>query len=107
MKKYTELQKLEATSGQKILLFSADWCKDCKILENYLEQVIAANKSWEFIYVDLDEHPKVAEQYDILGIPSFVALCEGERVSDLISKDSKSEAEINQWIKELETINND
>lgn len=88
-------------SGDQILVFSTEWCPDCIMLKMYIDQVVAENPSWEFIYIDSDLHPQLAASYDILGIPSFVALREGVVVSSLISKQAKPKELINEWIESI------
>ncbi len=84
--------------GKQILLFSTEWCPDCIILKMYIDQVVEENKDWQFIFIDSDMHPQVAADYSILGIPSFVALSDGEVVGELINKDPKPKDMINEWI---------
>ncbi len=95
MKKYNSQINF---SGNQILVFSTAWCPDCVMLNMYIDQVVAENPEWEFIYIDSDIEPDLAREYGILGIPSFVALKDGERVSDLISKQAKPKQLINEWI---------
>lgn len=88
-------------SGKQILVFSTEWCPDCIMLKMYIDQVISENPTWEFIYIDSDIEPEVAKEYGILGIPSFVALIDGQKVSSLISKEAKPKALINDWINSI------
>lgn len=85
-------------TGNQILVFSTEWCPDCVMLKMYIDQVVAENPTWEFIYIDSDIHMELARQYNILGIPSFVALKDGVEVSNLISKQAKPKELINEWI---------
>lgn len=96
MKDYNDQIKL---TGDQILVFSTSWCPDCIMLNMYIDQVVAENKDWEFIYIDSDQYPVLASEYGILGIPSFVALTDGEQVGSLISKQAKPKELINEWIR--------
>lgn len=96
MKTYNPQQTF---NGNQILVFSTEWCPDCIMLKMYIDQVVNENPDWEFIYIDSDLHPELANQYQILGIPSFVALKNGVEVSNLISKQAKPKELINQWIE--------
>lgn len=95
MKTYN--QEIELT-GNQILVFSTEWCPDCIMLKMYIDQVVADNPNWEFIYIDSDVHSELAQAYNILGIPSFVALQDGQVASTLISKQAKPKELINEWI---------
>lgn len=97
-----KIEQVKIDEGHVILVFSTEWCPDCIVLKQYIDQVVAENENWQFVYIDSDQHPKLAEEYEILGIPSFVALIDGKRVSSFISKASKSKQEINEWIAAIE-----
>lgn len=87
--------------GKQILLFSTEWCGDCIVLKMYIDEVVAENSAWEFIYIDSDVHPDLAASYNVLGIPSFVALNDGSVVDTLINKDPKPKQMINDWISNI------
>ncbi len=103
MEKYNGEKDLDL-NGKKILLFSADWCGDCIYLNMFIDEIVEENKEWEFIYIDVDNFPLLAQQYNILGIPSFVAIENNKVVSELISKDRKTKSLINSWIKTIGKI---
>ncbi len=92
---------IDYQQGKVILLFSTEWCPDCIMLKAYINQVVEENRNWNFIFVDSDEYPQLASEYQILGIPSFVALSDGEVVATLISKQAKPKQLINDWISSI------
>lgn len=94
-------QETEFT-GNQILVFSTEWCPDCIMLKMYIDQVVNENTNWQFIYIDSDQFPKLAEQHNILGIPSFVALKDGVQIAELISKQAKPKELINEWIRGID-----
>lgn len=104
MKNHLNIEQKDLNQGQQIYVFSAEWCKDCIALNSYIDNIIKQNEQWEFIYVDVDKNPSIAQEHSIMGIPSFVAKIDGHIVSDLISKDYKSESLINSWIKTIGKI---
>jgi thiol-disulfide isomerase/thioredoxin len=88
-------------NGKTILMFSADWCPDCRIIEPELPAIEAKYKEYEFIYVDRDQFIDVCQQYDVFGIPSFIAFSENEETGRFVSKDRKTTAEIESFIESL------
>ncbi len=93
----------ELETGKLIVVFSTDWCPDCVVLKQYLHLVVEKYQNdWQFIYVDSDKNIELAKHYDIFGIPSFVALKDGVKLSDFISKEAKSFEMICQWIESIE-----
>lgn len=65
-------------TGKPILaVFSAEWCGPCQQMRKNvypLDAVKQQLQEWVPVYVDTDEHPELAKQYDISSIPAFVFL---------------------------------
>lgn len=87
--------------GKTILLFSADWCPDCKVLEPLLPEIERKYQEFNFVYVDRDQFIDLCSQYDVFGIPSFVAFQDGDETGRFVSKDRKSKEEIENFIDGL------
>lgn len=84
-----------------IAIFSADWCPDCRIIEPILPEIESAYPNFTFVMIDRDQFIDLCQQYDVFGIPSFIAFINGEEVARFVSKDQKSKEEISQFIEEL------
>ncbi|ELK47339.1 thioredoxin family protein [Halobacillus sp. ACCC02827] len=81
-----------------ILLFSADWCPDCRVIEPFLPELEEKYADWTFVYVDRDQFIHVCAENDVFGIPSFLAFRDGEEVGRFVSKDRKSQEEIEDFL---------
>lgn len=104
MRKLDNLEQIE--TGNAILLFSTQWCGDCIVLSNYIEDVVKRyEEKWDFFYVDRDQHLDLARDFNVFGIPSFVALNNSVKIADFISKDGKTYEEICNWIENIEENN--
>ncbi|MCA0972764.1 thioredoxin family protein [Halobacillus litoralis] len=84
-----------------ILLFSADWCPDCRVIEPFLPELEEKYSSWTFVYVDRDQFIHVCAENDVFGIPSFLAFREGEEAGRFVSKDRKTREEIEEFIEQV------
>ncbi|MDY0405304.1 thioredoxin family protein [Virgibacillus sp. 179-BFC.A HS] len=84
-----------------ICLFSADWCPDCRFIEPFLPQVEEMFTQYTFVLVDRDEFIDICQEYDVFGIPSFIAFQNGKEVGRFVSKDRKTKQEIIQFIESL------
>lgn len=84
-----------------IMVFSADWCPDCRVIEPALEMIEVDYPEYTFIYVDRDEFIEICQEYDIFGIPSFLAFQKGEETGRFVSKDRKTKEEIEAFLDEL------
>ncbi|MGL4589810.1 MAG: thioredoxin family protein [Mycoplasmatales bacterium] len=99
MQNYTA--EIDLNQGNIILMFSGAWCGDCIVVSMFIDQVVEQHPEYTFYKVDRDEHMELATQYNIFGIPSFVALENGQLIGDFISRDAKTKDEIENWIKNL------
>ncbi len=54
---------------KKIVRFTASWCGPCKMLAKTLEQI---ETDIPIEVVDIDEHPDLATEYGIRGVPTLV-----------------------------------
>lgn len=89
-------------NGKHIFMFSADWCPDCRVIEPILPEVEAKYQDYTFIYVDRDDFIDLCGQLDIFGIPSFIGYKDGKELGRFVSKDRKTQEEIENFIEKLE-----
>ncbi|MYL20078.1 thiol reductase thioredoxin [Halobacillus litoralis] len=98
----SDQQLKELTENESvILLFSADWCPDCRVIEPFLPELEENYSDWRFVYVDRDQFIHVCAEHDIFGIPSFLAVRDGEEVGRFVSKDRKSKEEIEAFLTKV------
>jgi thiol-disulfide isomerase/thioredoxin len=89
----------ELATGNVILHFSATWCPDCRFIDPFMPEVEEKFKDdFTFIYVDRDQFIDVCAKFDVFGIPSFIALDNGEVVDRFVSKDRKTREEIENFL---------
>jgi thiol-disulfide isomerase/thioredoxin len=89
-------------NGKTIFMFSAGWCPDCRIIEPILPEIEEKFTDYTFVHIDRDEHIELCQQLDIFGIPSFVAFESGRELGRFVSKDRKTQEEIEEFITGLQ-----
>src|SRR5699024_8342127 len=89
--------------AQVIFLFSANWCPDCRFIDPFMPEVEEKYQAFTFVHVDRDEFIDICIKYDIYGIPSFLAFNKGKELGRFVSKDRKTQQEIESFIDELST----
>jgi thiol-disulfide isomerase/thioredoxin len=95
-----QYQELKNT-GKHIFLFSADWCPDCRVIEPILPEIEEKYPEYSFMHVDRDEFIDICAENDVFGIPSFLAFENGKELGRFVSKDRKTQEEIENFIQSL------
>jgi len=59
--------------------FSAEWCGPCKMMGPILKELKDAMKDTiTIIKVDVDKNPRVAQAYQVQGVPTLIIFQKGE-----------------------------
>ena len=72
---YSEIVK---SSNPVVIDFHATWCGPCKVLSPILEELDDEIEGVEFVKLDVDHHPQIAGQNQVMGVPTVVILKDGE-----------------------------
>ncbi len=97
-----QLTEKERTSGVVLLKFGATWCGPCKQLDKEFEQLEASLAGRvKLLKIDVDEEPKLADQYNVSSIPYMVLFENGKAISEQVG--FMSADEIDQWIADSTT----
>lgn len=84
-----------------IFMFSADWCGDCRFIDPSIPNIEANYPEYTFVKIDRDQFIDLCGELDIYGIPSFVAYNNGQEIGRFVSKDRKTQEEIEAFIDGL------
>lgn len=106
MYKMKELQNTEEFNtyiqeGPVVFLFTAGWCPDCRVIEPILPEIEEAYSQFQFVEVNRDNFIELCQEYDVYGIPSFLAFEKGEELGRFVSKDRKTQEEIESFLDGL------
>lgn len=100
----TEDQFEELYNSDKVTVFtfSADWCPDCHFIEPFMPNLVEKYKDYQFVYVDRDKWMNIAQDWMVMGIPSFVVTKEKEELGRFVSKMRKTEKEIDEFLNQFQ-----
>lgn len=74
-----ELDELIAAGKPVIIDLYGEWCSPCKMMAPIFEKVAnAAGERAEFIKVDIDVRPELAERFGVMSVPCIVGIAGGE-----------------------------
>ena len=73
-----EYAEIINSSSPVVIDFHATWCGPCKVLSPILEELNNEIEGVEFVKLDVDQHPQIAGQNQVMGVPTVVILKDGE-----------------------------
>lgn len=85
-----------------IFEFTAAWCGDCRFIDPFMPEVVEKFSNYTFVKVDRDEFLDLCIELDVIGIPSFLAYDNGVELGRFVSKDRKTQEEIETFIEKLQ-----
>jgi thioredoxin 1 len=66
-------------AGRPVVVdFWAPWCGPCKAIAPALEELADSTDRVEFVKLDIDANPEIANRYGVLSIPTVILFAEGE-----------------------------
>ena len=73
-----EYSEIVNSSNPVVIDFHATWCGPCKVLSPILEELDDEIEGVEFVKLDVDQHPQIAGQNQVMCVPTVVILKDGE-----------------------------
>lgn len=85
-------QKVIKADKPVLVDFFASWCGPCKMLSPIIDEVAEEVKDKAYVYkVDVDQNPAIANQYQVMSVPSIVFFKEGKVTNQLVGTVSKED----------------
>lgn len=90
-KNLTEKNFDDVINGEKPVLvdFWAPWCGPCQMMTPIVEEIAKETKEVTVGKVNIDKNPKLAEKYNVMGVPTFLLFKEGKVVDQIVEAVSK------------------
>jgi len=64
-----------------MLYFWAEWCNPCKQMGPIYEEYAGSQENIELNKVDVDANQAIAQQYNVMSVPTFLLLKDGQVVA--------------------------
>ena len=75
---------------------TASWCGPCKAITPYIEKLADSTMNVDFIKIDVDDFPEIAENLEVASVPTFVMYKDRKVVARLVGA---SGANIEEMVK--------
>lgn len=86
-------------TGKKMLFFTAGWCPDCAFIKPAMPDIMKKYDQYDWITVDRDANLEVAQHFGIMGIPSFIALEDGQELGRFGKGERRTPKEVEDFIQ--------
>ena len=97
----TDFDTVIASETPTLVDFWADWCGPCRVVAPVLDEIAAEHAAdLTIAKLNVDEHPAIALDYEVLSIPTLVVFKEGVEKKRLVGAQPKAhiEAELAEFI---------
>lgn len=97
---HTKEEFQTAISGDQpvIVKFQAGWCPDCTRMDMFINPIVEEFNTYQWFDLNRDELPEIADQYEVMGIPSLLIFKQGEKTAHLHSANAKSPEDVTDFL---------
>ena len=81
----------ETKESTVIIDFFADWCVPCNMMAPVFEGLSEEYPDLKFCKLNTEEEPKIAAEYNVMGIPCLIILSNGKETGRIVGALSKEE----------------
>jgi putative thioredoxin len=77
--------------------FWAPWCGPCRVLGPVIEALAAeAGEAWELVKLNTEQHPEIAQSYQIMSIPAVKMFFRGKPIAEFVG--ALPRYQIEKWL---------
>lgn len=81
-------------SGVVLLDFYADWCAPCKMQSKVLHEMVESGAvDAQIVKINIEQHPRLALDYDVSSLPTLLVLRDGEVQQTKVGYTERAELE--------------
>lgn len=81
------------SKGTVLIDFWATWCDPCRMLSPIVDDVAATHPELKVGKVNIDEQPDLANQFNVMSIPTLIVFKDGQKVNESVGLVAKEKIE--------------
>ena len=83
----------EVLKSEKPVLvdFWAPWCGPCRMVGPIVDEIAAEHPEYKIVKVNVDEEPELASRFNVVSIPTLVAMKNGQIVQQSVGARPKNQ----------------
>ena len=81
------------SKGTVLIDFWATWCGPCRMLSPIVDDVAATDPELKVGKVNIDEQPDLANQFNVMSIPTLIVFKDGQKVNESVGLVAKEKIE--------------
>ena len=86
-----ELNEILKNNDLVLVDFYASWCMPCKMLSPIIEEIAKEYEGKVVVCkIDIDENEELANEYNIMSVPTVIIFKNNENVEEIIGLNNKS-----------------
>lgn len=79
--------------GTVLIDFWASWCGPCRMLSPVVDEVAEEHADVKVGKINIDDEPGLAQQFDVMSIPTLMVFRNGEKVGESVGVVPKGQIE--------------
>lgn len=79
--------------GTVLIDFWASWCGPCRMLSPVVDEVADEHADVKVGKINIDEEPELAQQFDVMSIPTLMVFRDGEKIRESVGVVPKEQIE--------------
>lgn len=81
------------SKGTVLIDFWATWCGPCRMLSPIVDDIAATHPELKVGKVNIDEQPDLANQFNVMSIPTLIVFKDGQKVNESVGLVAKEKIE--------------
>jgi thioredoxin 1 len=88
----TFAEEINSATEAVVVDFWAEWCGPCKMVAPVLEEIASEHSAQlRVAKVNVDEHPGLAQQFNVMSIPTLIVFKDGSEVKRVVGAKGKAQ----------------